>query len=89
VAVVLGLAGVLHIVLLAVALAIALQAVLVTRIEPVQRAMWVLLAGGLGCLLLPEVLYVRDEFDGSALYRMNTVVQARLPGAGCCSGWAV
>ena len=72
-AVVLGLAGVLHIVLLAVALAIALQAVLATRIEPVQRAMWVLIAGGLGCLLLPEVLYVRDEFDGSALYRMNTV----------------
>jgi uncharacterized membrane protein len=35
--------------------------------------MWVLIAGGLGCLLLPEVLYVRDEFDGSALYRMNTV----------------
>ena len=71
--VILGLAGVLHIVLLAIALGIALQAVLAVRIEPVQRAMWLLLAGGIGCLLVPELLYVRDEFDGSDLYRMNTV----------------
>jgi uncharacterized membrane protein len=34
---------------------------------------WLLVAGGLACLLGPELLYVRDEFDGSALYRMNTV----------------
>ena len=25
------------------------------------------------CVLAPELVYVRDEFDGSALYRMNTV----------------
>ena len=71
--VILGLAGVLHIVVLAIALGIALQAVLAVRIEPVQRAMWLLLAGGIGCLLVPELVYVRDEFDGSDLYRMNTV----------------
>jgi uncharacterized membrane protein len=64
---------VLHIALLAVALAVALQAVLAVRIEPAQRAVWLLVAGGVACLLGPEVLYVRDEFDGSDLFRMNTV----------------
>ncbi|HWT24302.1 MAG TPA: DUF2298 domain-containing protein, partial [Solirubrobacteraceae bacterium] len=62
-----------HVALLAVALGVALQALLATRIEPAQRAMWLLVAGGIACLLGPEVLYVRDEFDGSDLYRMNTV----------------
>jgi YYY domain-containing protein len=65
--------GVLHIALLAVALAVALQAVLAARIEPAQRAVWLLAAGGVACLLGPELLYVRDEFDGSDLFRMNTV----------------
>ena len=32
-----------------------------------------LIGGGLLCLLIPEVVYVRDSFDGSDLYRMNTV----------------
>ncbi len=30
-------------------------------------------AGGVACLLGPELLYVRDEFDDGPLYRMNTV----------------
>jgi len=30
-------------------------------------------AGGVICLILPEVVYVRDEFDHSDLYRMNMV----------------
>jgi uncharacterized membrane protein len=34
---------------------------------------WLLIAGGVACLLGPELLYVRDEFDGGPLYRMNTV----------------
>jgi uncharacterized membrane protein len=34
---------------------------------------WLLAAGGVACVLGPELLYVRDEFDGSVLYRMNTV----------------
>jgi uncharacterized membrane protein len=33
----------------------------------------VLIAGGVACLLGPELLYVRDEFDDGPLYRMNTV----------------
>jgi YYY domain-containing protein len=60
-------------VLLAVPLAVALRAVLSAVAPPPERAVWLLLAAGLACLLGPEVLYVRDEFDGSALYRMNTV----------------
>lgn len=35
--------------------------------------LWLLVAGGVVCVGLPEVVYVRDEFDGSALFRMNTV----------------
>jgi uncharacterized membrane protein len=57
--------------LLAVLLGFALRALIAG--EPPQRAVWLLLAAGLACLLGPELLYVRDEFDGSDLYRMNTV----------------
>jgi YYY domain-containing protein len=39
----------------------------------VERFAWVLIGGGLLCLLIPEVVYVKDSFDGSDLYRMNTV----------------
>ena len=46
---------------------------LAVRIEPAQRALWLLVAGGVACLLGPELLYVRDEFDGCDLFRMNTV----------------
>jgi YYY domain-containing protein len=66
-------AGRLHLAVLALALALALERVLAVRIEPAQRALWLLVAGGVGCLLGPELLYVRDEFDGGELYRMNTV----------------
>ena len=41
--------------------------------RPPQRLVWLLAAGGVACVLGPELLYIRDEFDGSALYRMNTV----------------
>ena len=40
---------------------------------PPQRFLWLLIAGGLVCLIVPELVYVRDAFDGSDLYRMNTV----------------
>jgi YYY domain-containing protein len=62
-----------HVALLALLLAVALQALLSARAEPPLRLVWLLVAGGLACLLGPELLYVRDEFDGSDLYRMNTV----------------
>jgi YYY domain-containing protein len=62
-----------HVALLAVLLALALQALLSPSVAAPQRLVWLLVAGGLACLLGPEILYVRDEFDGSELYRMNTV----------------
>jgi YYY domain-containing protein len=62
-----------HAALLAVLLVVALQALFSPRVAPPLRAIWLLVAGGVACLLGPELLYVRDEFDGSALYRMNTV----------------
>ncbi len=55
------------------AVAVALHAMLAPRLEPAERFLWLLIAGAAGCLLLPELIYVRDEFDGSELYRMNTV----------------
>ena len=60
-----------HVALLAVALAVALHALV--RTEPPERMVWLLVAGGVACLLGPELLYVRDEFDDGPLYRMNTV----------------
>ena len=38
-----------------------------------ERFTWILIGGGLLCLLIPELVYVRDSFAGSDLYRMNTV----------------
>jgi YYY domain-containing protein len=58
-----------HVGLLAVALVVALAALLRGPARPV----WLLIAGGVACLLGPELLYVRDEFEGGPLYRMNTV----------------
>lgn len=43
------------------------------RLPARERFAWVLIAGALLCLLVPELVYVRDSFDGSDLYRMNTV----------------
>src|SRR5829696_917696 len=62
-----------HVGLLAVALAVALAAVVSGPLPPALRAIWVLIAGGVACLLGPELVYVRDEFDGGPLFRMNTV----------------
>jgi YYY domain-containing protein len=58
---------------LAAALAVALGALLSRKLAAPERFLWLLIAGGLICLLVPEVVYVRDEFDGTALFRMNTV----------------
>ncbi len=62
-----------HVALLAVALLLALRALLSAGVAPAQRMVWLLVAGGVLCLLGPELLYVRDEFEGGDLYRMNTV----------------
>jgi YYY domain-containing protein len=52
---------------------VAAHAAFLHRAPAVERFVWVLIGGGLLCLLIPEVIYVRDSFDGSELYRMNTV----------------
>ncbi len=52
---------------------VAVHAAFVRPAPAVERFAWVLIGGGLLCLLIPEVVYVKDSFDGSALYRMNTV----------------
>ncbi len=62
-----------HVGLLAALLAVALLGLWAERTAAPQRLVWLLAAGGVACVLGPELLYVRDEFDGSALYRMNTV----------------
>ena len=55
-------------------LAVAVHAVLAPgELEPARRFMWALVAGALACLVIPEIVYVRDEFDGGELFRMNTV----------------
>ena len=55
------------------ALGVAVHAALTRRLEAPERFLWLLVAGAVACVLAPELVYVRDEFDGSALYRMNTV----------------
>jgi YYY domain-containing protein len=52
---------------------VAAHAAFLGRGPAPERFGWVLIAGGLLCLLIPEVVYVKDSFDGGALYRMNTV----------------
>ena len=58
---------------LAALLAVALGALVSRRLDAPERFLWLLVAGGLICVLTPELVYVRDAFDGSDLYRMNTV----------------
>ncbi len=77
------------------ALAVALHAALSSRLEGPERFLWLLVAGGAACVLAPELVYVRDEFDGSELFRMNTIFklgfQAYLllgVAAACALPWA-
>jgi YYY domain-containing protein len=62
-----------HVALLLALVLVALQALLARATPPPLRVLWLLVAAGLTCMLGPELLYIRDEFDDSALYRMNTV----------------
>jgi YYY domain-containing protein len=65
--------GYAHVGLLALALLVALGALFSQRVDAPARMVWLLVAGGVACLLGPELLYVRDEFDDGPLFRMNTV----------------
>ncbi len=61
------------VVALAALLAVALGAMLSGTLPAAERFLWLLISGGLACLIAPELVYVRDAFDGSDLFRMNTV----------------
>jgi YYY domain-containing protein len=80
---------------LAVLLAVALGAALTPALAAPERFLWLLVSGGLACVIAPELVYVRDAFDGSDLFRMNTVFklgyQAWLLlalGAACALPWS-
>jgi YYY domain-containing protein len=53
--------------------AVASHAAFFSRAPAIERYVWVLIGGGFLCLAIPELIYVRDSFAGSELYRMNTV----------------
>ena len=58
---------------LAALLAVAIAAALSPALAAPERVLWLLVSGGLACVIAPELVYVRDAFDGSDLFRMNTV----------------
>src|SRR4051812_22135953 len=60
----------------AVALAAGAVAALSPALSAPERFLWILIAGGAALLLIPELLYLRDAFDHSALFRMNTLFKA-------------
>ncbi len=62
--------------IVAVAMAVGVGAALSPTVMAPARFLWILIAGGAALLLIPEILYLKDAFDGSALLRMNTVFKA-------------
>ena len=80
---------------LAAVAAVALGAVFSRRLEAGERFLWLLVAGAFTCVLLPELVYVRDSFDGGDSFRMNTVFKLGYQGwlllalaAACALPWA-
>jgi YYY domain-containing protein len=62
--------------LVAVAVVVGVVAALDGGLSQPARFLWVLVAGGAALLLVPELFYLRDAFDNSALERMNTVFKS-------------
>ena len=58
---------------LALLLGVAIGAALSPGLAAPERFLWLLVSGGLALVIAPELVYVRDAFDGSDLFRMNTV----------------
>jgi YYY domain-containing protein len=70
-------------------------AALAHDVDPPTRFLWILIAGGMFLLFIPEVLYLRDAFDNGDLERMNTVFKAGFQAylllglaAACALPWA-
>jgi YYY domain-containing protein len=61
---------------LAIWMAVGIGAVLSPVVSAPARFLWILIAGGAALLLVPEIVYLKDAFDGSPLFRMNTVFKA-------------
>jgi YYY domain-containing protein len=81
--------------LLAVGMVTGISAALAPDAPAPLRFLWVIVAGGLALLLIPELLYLRDAFDNGSLERMNTVFKAGYQAylllglaAGCALPWA-
>jgi YYY domain-containing protein len=79
----------------AVATAVGIAAALSPALSAAERFLWVLIAGGIVLLLIPELVYLRDAFDGGELFRMNTVFKAGFQAflllglaAGCALPWS-
>ncbi len=62
--------------LMGVWMAAGIGAALAPSLSAPARFLWILIAGGAALLLIPEILYLKDAFDGSDLFRMNTVFKA-------------
>jgi YYY domain-containing protein len=60
----------------ALATAVGIAAALSPALSAAERFLWVLIAGGAVLLVIPELVYLRDAFDGGELFRMNTVFKA-------------
>ena len=80
---------------IAIAMAAGISAALAPAHSPPARFLWILIAGGAALLLIPELFYLRDAFDGSNLARQNTVFKAGFQAylllglaAGCALPWA-
>jgi uncharacterized membrane protein len=78
-----------------VATAVGIFAALSVDLNPPERFLWILIAGGMFLLLIPEVLFLRDAFETQSLFRMNTVFKAGFQAylllglaAGCALPWA-
>jgi YYY domain-containing protein len=60
----------------AIWMAVGIGAILSRELSAPLRFLWILIAGGAALLLIPEILYLKDAFDGSPLFRMNTIFKA-------------
>ena len=58
---------------LALLLGVAIGAALSPGLAAPERFLWLLVSGSLALVITPELVYVRDAFDDSDLFRMNTV----------------